>query len=1272
MFSSEPIGRQQALSIYCNPAARLAYDQWISYPMRNLFEDQYGTSVTSVVTAVATGYVERGLFPLGKFDIRVVAPNASEDDAFFVTVDPGADNWQAMLSEQLTRVTGIPYATLVDSHGGPIDMTDASMLIDNYTQLFTVVPGREETRQVEEQIGVKITSSMNTEEQMFFYAKALAKRVYETNNVKELRRFVTDRTAALELAVAVAKHKGLDAVLAASFGGRRSEFYARVATYIRSNVRTAVGVLEYSKSPVENLRRSFIEEFLDVSFQGWIESSLAGVPSPSDSESSSDEEFSIGENIDCEYDSYSDIVDSEDDATEQTSLGAKFSKLKKAAKNLAKRGQYVSFKLRRRSQDDVAKDFSWLGTTALEPGDIIHTIVHAAKEKKSPLLKRKKNKKPKELPTSVIVDFQMRNRRERSSAWLTVQTVEVLLPESGKIDGPLFAVPLDDQAFRIVTSVRRPGEGWHMTDEAGVYEFTVDTYGTRDASRRNYPVTWEQVRVVRYNPELRAKYSIPEFVFHARLVDSEPKPYKRKLTGEIVDYFGPEDQQKMEDERQRSLQNQREEGVQAYFDKMRQRVEFKSYAIAEVRHVIWALNNNMSYASDYLRDALQYDDEYTAAMQSSIDARLTGSAAVRRYQRQNDIGRRSVVDEEEEEESIDAMVPVWMPPEPRRSGEMTEDEVVRFGAGLRYAAPNAGRNISVSEFARQPPRANPPRTRTRARIAPAPVIVAQQPAPAPAVVQPPLPVVVGPTAQQLQQANAQNTTNGNTIARHMQISSFIDKYTVIFEPSTVATAKALRKLIKNLSVLNQVSSFADVAAVQQTATALADPNVANAIGAFYSAIDADIAAIKANADALTNATKAKFTQDSVKRILNRNLGELNTAADKALRDLDEANIRALATAKQNLEAYAANPIPAKSNSASSAATSAPQTPVASATSADNARRIAKLEEMIAVVNTTNVFGANTKAAGAAIANLIGRLPKVSKGAKAKDAAKIAKNITDALDGKEFTDAITLLMDSAGIDLNNRINDATDEVDNLPDNLPNIDDIKALAAALKTAAEALKLDLDNTYADAYNKANAEYEAAIKAVTPAPSSSATTSVTERISIDALFEELNEEQMGVGDSIVEETINYVVMAGDAVRHTFDRAISVVIKTMNPRYFGSIFGVGRQYIIVVPDNEVWQRYFVAINRGQTDYASFLRDYTFEVLPGGLFSHSRYVVLTSLSGRNTVEVKRNYDKERNVTTVKLRAADGYNYTGTLDTHAYSSDYKIHSVKMSGWTGFSS
>lgn len=1219
--------------------------------MRNLFEDQYGTSVTSVVSASATEFIDKDLFPLGKFDIRAIAPNASEDDAFFVTVDPSAGNWHALLSEQLTRATGIAYATLVDARGVAIDPNDVSGVVDAYTQLFTVVEGAPDEKQIEEQIGVKITSAMSLDEQMHAYAKALAKRVYETNNAGDLRRFVKDRSVAMSVAVATGKHKGLDAVLAASFGARRSEFYARVATYIRANVRTAIGVLEHSRSPLDHLRRTFVDEFLDVSFQGWIESSLGNASLSSDSESSStDEDFTIAENIDCEYDSYSDVVNSDDDEEDaRTPLGAKFSTLKKAIRNVAKRSDYVTFKLRRYTQGDELKEFSWLGSTALEPGDVIHTFVHAAKPEGDGLLKRKK-KTPKELPTSVIVDFQMRNRREPSSSWLTVQTVEVLLPASGKIEGPMFAVPLDDQAFRIVISTRRPNVAWHMVDVVGVYEFTVDAYGTKSASRRNYPVTWEQVRVVRYNPELRAKYSIPEFVFHARLSDTEPKPFKRKLTGEIVDYFDVNDQQKVEEARQASLAAQQNDGVQQYFDVMRKRVDFKAYSILEVRHVIWALNNNMSYTSEYLRDALKYDDEYEEAMKASIDARISDVRTLssrQRYQRQMKLGQRPVV--EEESATIDAMIPVWMPPEPRRTSEVSEDAAFRFGAGVQYAAPGVGRDITVSNLTRARPRKQ---TATRAKIAPAPVAV---------VAPTPQPVVQQQSAAAialLAQLNAENAANQRVFDGIDRIIAVYGKHNALFSARTRSAVAALGNTLAAIPLPKQNVTVADERDILQTSAAYADITFQSQAGELRTAIDVDIGKIKSDAQTLVAGMTG-----TVPVTLNTRLLNLSQAVDDVLAQFTETNVDALVAQKRNFD----NAI-ASSSAASSSTPPPPSSTIAlDVLRAENERKIDQIKESLSVsIRLGNKLSVDTSAAAVAVRDAVNALPKMKTPKSKKNNIEAVR---DALADTSFVGMLQDFYTRVNRDLetwkDNAVVAASPIADATPE--PNKSEINNAINEFENSIAVLKLVLSQQNIDAAIKAQTKLNAAVAAV-----QSSAAPVAERISIEALFDELSEEQASVGAPIIDEAVNYVVMASDAVRHTFDRMISVLIKSADPRFLGGIFGARRQYIVVLPSEEVWQQYFIAINKGQADYVSFLRDYTFEVPSGGLFSHSRYVALTSLNGRNVVELKRTYDKDLDATSVMLRAPNGRVYVGKLDTHAYSPDYKIHSVKMSGWSGFSS
>jgi hypothetical protein len=912
-----------------------------------------------------------------------------------------------------------------------------------------------------------------------------------------LTPFVEDRVYAGAAAVSVSKRKGLDKSLIDAFGWNSTEFYTRVASFIRSHVRNSISVLNVTKMSVDQLRRSFVEEFDDVSFAGWISSALEDntvVDEQEEEEEESDESIDEGTTIDCAYDSYSDVVYS-DNEEDEMQLGAKFSNLKKAVRNLKSRSKYVELSLMRTTQGSKPQRFSWTGATALEPGDVIMTSIRAAKAKES----KKKMKKAK--PTTVIIDFQMRNRRAPSSPWLVAQTVEVLLPESGKIDGPMFVVPLDDQAFRIVVSARRPDEGWQMVDIEGEYEFSVDPYGTKGAKRRNYPVTWEQVRSVRYNQDLRAKYSIPEFIFRARAYGVAPFPFKRPTTGEVVDYFEPTQRQQLEDERMRTVSEQRENGVDAFIAKMKEHADFKAYAVAEVRHVIYAINNNLVYMSDFLPTTLEYDDEYNTAMQTPIESKYSTMNSRRRHARQMELSGIGV-----------KYVTVSPPSIPTK--DISEETAVRFAAGARFNRPGAGRDITV-------PLAAPPsrmQSSTRARIAP----------------------IARPSA-------------------------------------TTSTASA------SSSTGTSGASSSSSAATSGSSSSTTLPR-----------------------SATTPTATLNFSGVANGQILKRQHKE-------------------------------------------------------------NERRIAILENLVAVAGELTKFITNTTTLlekKKILEDLINLIPGVTQGNLTTEIDRVNTELASS----SFSRAAQELSNEIDSIIKDAIMDAAVRKNSFPSQDQTLKaDFDRAVARFESISNSIGSPVQFSEIQEFVAAKTALNDAYNVATKPRISPISSQITENapISIEALFEQVAEEQMGV----IDQVINYVVMTGDAVRHTFDKILAAKIKIMDPRYFGAIFLERKQYIILVPDGDAWDRIASDLRLGFLDYSSFLRDYTFEVPAGGLFTHSRRISMVSLNGRNTVELKRTYDTKRNATTIHLRVG-GQRFSGMLDTHIYAANYKVHSVKFSGWTGF--
>lgn len=589
VFSDPRVNGQLATQVYCSPDALHNYEQWVTYPLRMLYEDVMGTNVSSVMRAYSDGLLGQEAFPLRTFDIIVVAEGEDVDEqGFFVAVDPFAANWLDLVQAKIRQVTGMARVQLFDGKGEKVGPNDISRLVLRHNDVFVVRPSTDSNETIELQIGSRINSSMSEHDQMTVYAKKLAKRIYKTNDAKKLQRFA-DKKAAYELAVAVARELGLDAVLQQRFNSNKQEFYGRVASLININVRAALDILPKNKAHANTLRKSFVKDFDRMQFAAWIGNPISMLTGTSDSETETDSgSDSQGEaTIDCEYQSYSDFSDEED-------IGAPL---------FGKRSRFVTFKLERRAQETPPQEFGWTGRTALEPGDIIHTVVHAAP-------KQKKGAKP---PTSVVIDIEMKSRLDKTARWVTVNTVELRLPTTGKAPGTAFVVPLDDALFRAVVRLRRPGVGWQMMDVESTHEFTVDPQGVKTSKKRNYPITWEQVRTWRRDYALRKRNNVPEFVFHARLINVEPYPRAEGPGGSLIDYYPPDKPQIMDDERARTLDEQDKKGYAEFVKSYNDGVMYKATIINDVRQVIWAVSSGRKYEPEALRDAMQWDNEYESA-----------------------------------------------------------------------------------------------------------------------------------------------------------------------------------------------------------------------------------------------------------------------------------------------------------------------------------------------------------------------------------------------------------------------------------------------------------------------------------------------------------------------------------------------------------------------------------------------------------------------------------------------------------------------------------
>ncbi len=1167
VFSNVPFARDDlALQVHCSPDAVLAYEQWMTYPMRALYDGPMGTTIGSIVRAFGDGYLGANTFPLRDFDIFVVHEGDNPDEeGFFVTVHPERRDWLDLLRAQIKTAIGADFVRLSDGSGVEIGGEDISRVVARHTDVFVARAGEAPAQRTEAAIGAAIGPATPAHRQMEIYATVLSERVYKDNSVKHLKRYVKKKKAAYAVAESVARELGLDAVLTGRFASNKTEFYKRVAAFIRSNARDAVAALERNSVPVDNLRRTFVKGFAAASFQSWIGAPLvAAAYSDEESSSGDDEEEHVGDMIDCEYETYSDLSDDEQGDVSAPLLG-----------NLVRRSKLVSFKLERRAKGQPPKQFGWLGGSALEPGDIIHVVVHAAPKPK---------KKGEVAPTSAIVDFQMKSRGAKSAQWLTVNTVELALPTTGKAMGTSFVVPLDNALFRAVVRVRRPGVGWQMMDVEGTYDFTVDPLGTRDAKRTNYPITWEQVLKVRLNAALRAKHSIPEFVFHARLINTAPYPHAGGPGGDVVDYFTPGEEQLMDDERARTLHEQKTRGFAEFVKEYNDGVVYKSELINEVRQLIWAINNGRTYAAALLKGSEEYDSEYVQA-QTAIgdeliesdpeedyetaenlwegrpawgseedDGEYLADAISAKGQEENLWDNRPAWGSEEDEAGIDARM-VTIPPEPPARAEPSVESAALFAVGR--VRPGA-RPFAPASVTNPRPAVKPPKKVKAAPAAVAPALGTTVLTPAVVTTTTIIPGTGTGTGTGTSGAGSGTGTGG---------AGTSGSGTGGPPPKT-----------KGLAKYTQMTG--DVVALEVIYGQI-DPN--------------DFPRITKLMDTIRDTTND--IEDQV-----RITGDYVSAVDRFAREVRPDFLNVVTSLQTAIENWRAT---------------------------------------------------NDAAIQAAIA---------SPGAQ-----------------KAYDDMVALEAD---------LGSGTE-----PPTLPELDDyvnnrnelLNAIAAAASGGAASstppspprpptppppVSLVPAGSKSSKQPSRKSSRQAAKKAAAAATQAPVTESLNARVSIDALFSQLEQEQTGA--SLLDTAADYVAMAANALRHTFDKLLGAAIDTMDPKYFGGVFVRGRRYVILLPSDATWKKVLVSIKKGERSYMEFLRDHAFEVPDGTLFAHSRRVELRSLSGKNAVVLKRTHDPEHNVTTVQMSSSlIDAPISGRLDTNIYTDDYKVHTVKMQDWTDFS-
>ena len=1260
-FFEDDIGvsGEDAVHIYCTPEAINAYEEWVTYPMRSLYENDAGTTVTSIMRAFANDHLGEVEFPLRDFSVRISTPNGDEDDDFFVSVDPrNRTGWYTELTRQVAEALGVPAVTLVDEEKTNVNSENITHVIEHHGDRFVAFESNATPPVVAMKIDARITSSMSVDDQMRVYATELAQRVYDTNDKEELRAYTQDPHLAYNVAVAVSKQCGLDAILHVSFGCHRKTFYERVASFIRAHVRNTVDSLSSTKVSSAPVIRSFTKEFRDLSFAAWIQSAISpAAPVEEEESSASEEDELVGTTIDCEYTMYSDSSDDEAPIAANALL--------KTFKNVITRSKYVSFKLERTIQKEKPKDFSWTGTTSLEPGDIIHTFLHAAGEVKTKMpfsLRRGQSKPP---PTSVIIDVQMKNRREQSAKWLVVFTSEMMLPTKGTSPGVMFTVPLDDSLYRIVVSLRRPGDASLMFDEDGRYEFVVDAYGTKSAVKRNYPVTWEQIRSARYNQDLRREQFVPEFVFHARVPTLAPFPHRTKKLGEIIDYFPPEQPQLLEDERSRVMTEQRSIGVAGYIKHLADIVKYKSYAINEVRAVIWThANNRTPYTSAFLQEAMQeYDSEYVNVPAIGVkwnekfsfdltDSGASEFAAALGLEPTPPVVRPKIDWNEDfsggfgSDDSGASEFAAALGLEPSNSSRTTppvvspkidwnEDFSGRFGSDDGGASEFA---VALGFGSDSPPRA--------ASSAPA------------------LPPIVRSNIDQNEDFGVDVGTTSPSSRKPQSAPVEInwnEDFGASFSADTESGfgmdseglgAKA-PQTIGGRTVIVPPIVWSGVIDSKSAAAFGADPSRALAGGRPF---------VPAPSQPQTRVTRQPAVQRSSIPKLGSTPTPVLTPAPRIIPqtvlDLDENEMkRDFGTWLRNAKTIYDLVLKKKEIPYDAFVESR----------ATNLQKERKDYNMI----LNGIYAMSDDAARLDNLHQIYEDIQDDVGVESDTLADEVRNaMLNWIQGvkagiKIMRDSTTTPEQNKG-DFDGFISEVEAQEQQIPASTIPPEDIIIEIKLIEDAARNLHGTF-NVPTAAGAASSSSGDAAILGDAGAEPEQVPT--TSRISIDALFSQLNAEQQSIDENVVErvvdEAVSYVALAGASVTHGFDKVLGAVFRRNDPKYFGGVFRAGKRYLTVIPDKVRWDEILESIRNEETEYVDFVNGYTFEIAPGTLFSHSRPVTVTSLDGKHTLDLKRTYSKTNNRTIIQVFDRSGV-YFGTMDTNVYTETYKIHTVKVDG------
>jgi len=888
-----------------------------------------------------------------------------------------------------------------------------------------------------------------------------------------------------------------------------------------------------------------------------------------------------------------------------------------------------------------------------------------------------KKKAPKPPPESIAIDYQSTSALSTTSNWKTVFTFEMLLPKTGVAEGPSFAVPLDNHRYRAVISARRTGTGSGMVEKEGAHEFTVNPSGTKEARVRNYPITWEQVDNARRNQSLRSTYNIPEFVFHGRLINTPPYPRLLRVNGDIIDYFLPDQAQCIEDERYRTLEGYKENPAE-FIKTVNDNVNYKAFAIVEVRRVIYEHNRNGNYVSAELAHAIAYDEEYTNAKVKSPGDCTVGvryvydygpQEATRRIDRK-DAHRFAVDPALALKSNADVPAPNQMPASPQQSTytRLRPTQFRTFGATSSPSYGLYSDGESDDEWNENPDPFGGIEGRSsdfggfeeQGRADTSRALVLQQ------------------RADELKNfEESEKIIFGQFRLFETLYATYKDRLSIdddakIKLDDIVSNVKDSRRNADNAINAFRVSPTTETEDVRQRLIAF-ENNVVLFIRTlshtFNATLDTKLSLLRFNTrrSSLSDADK-----DEIVALIGATQLELSTLGENIFTTTSTEATRTYENALNVLDATTA-----KLAASSAAATFGS----GASSSADDAR-----------------LGEFKDSARALVAKFFGW----------RDNNEIVKDtITDGrtkyATAYGHIDAFNELYEEI------RTTTTPDEAGELYKRMSQ----EAMYALVETIKRRLELPGYTQRMSDENKLDAQQELrnyAINAETGADPVSietiesviprmralnyGTTSIQPPSSVgssivDDFYANLYNDSAPIGDDIIEEAeevvsnvakttadavtdvVAFTVLPADALVHSFNSIMHAAVSTMSPRYFPEIFEPGKNYITIIPDLSVWNRIASDIHLGKVQTQAFVRSHTFAV-PSDLFSHSRQFILTSVGKPSkTIGVKRTYDKNERATIIRVKSINGarVKFSGILDTHMTTPSL-VQSVKLSGWRDF--